>query len=221
MLTASPAQVYAFTHKQRSLGLVEPQDVKHDAILELFRERKALLEGHFLLSSGLHSPRYLQSALVLMDPPVATRLGAELSELLKPILQGTKISTVVGPALGGVIVAHEVARALSCRAIFTERLGDAMVLRRGFTVSHGESVVIVEDVITTGRSTQEVMDVIRSAGCHIAAVGSLIDRTGGAVDLGVPRRSLLRIDVPTYPAESCPMCAQGTRPEKPGSRPDR
>ena len=196
-----------------------PDDVKSDSILALFKERRALLEGHFLLSSGLHSPRYLQSALVLMDPVVATRLGAELASLLRPILQNARVGAVVGPALGGVIVAHEVARALSAPAIFTERLGDAMVLRRGFSIDPGEGVVIVEDVITTGRSTQEVMDVIRSGGGHILAVGSLVDRTGGSVDLGVHRRSLLAIDVPTYPAEACPMCAQGSRPEKPGSRP--
>jgi orotate phosphoribosyltransferase len=190
-----------------------------DSTLGLFKERRALLEGHFLLSSGLHSPRYLQSALVLQDPVVATRLGAELAELLRPVLQGQKLDVVVGPALGGVIVGHEVARAFGCRAVFTERLGDAMVLRRGFQIDHAETVAIVEDVITTGRSTREVMDVIRSEGGHILGVGSLVDRTGGSVDLGVPRRSLLAVEVPTYPADSCPMCAQGSRPEKPGSRP--
>jgi orotate phosphoribosyltransferase len=190
-----------------------------DSILALFKERRALLEGHFVLSSGLHSPRYLQSALVLQDPVIASRLGAELAALLQPVLQGQKLDVAVGPALGGVIVGHEVARAFGCRGIFTERLGDAMVLRRGFSISPGETVVIVEDVITTGRSTQEVMDVIRAAGGQILAVGSLVDRTGGIVDLGVPRRSLLAIDVPTYPAESCPMCAQGGKAEKPGSRP--
>jgi orotate phosphoribosyltransferase len=190
-----------------------------DSTLGLFKERRALLEGHFLLSSGLHSPRYLQSALVLQDPVMATRLGAELADLLRPVLQGQRLDVVVGPALGGVIVGHEVARAFGCRAIFTERLGDAMVLRRGFQIDHAETVAIVEDVITTGRSTREVMDVIRSEGGHILGVGSLVDRTGGSVDLGVPRRSLLAIDVPTYPAESCPMCAEGSRAEKPGSRP--
>ena len=190
-----------------------------EPILGLFRERRALLEGHFLLSSGLHSPRYLQCALVLQDPALATRLGSELGELLKPLLGGEAPGAVVGPALGGVIVAHEVARALGCRAIFTERLGDTMVLRRGFEVRHGEGIVIVEDVVTTGRSTREVMDVLRTSGGRVLAVGSLVDRTSGTVDLGVPRRSLLAIEVPTYTADSCPMCAQGTRPEKPGSRP--
>jgi orotate phosphoribosyltransferase len=190
-----------------------------ESILGLFRERRALLEGHFLLSSGLHSPRYLQCALVLQDPALASRLGAELGELLRPLLGEEKPGAVVGPALGGVIVAHEVARALRCHALFTERLGDIMVLRRGFEVRAGEGIVIVEDVVTTGRSTREVMDVVRTSGARVLAVGSLVDRTGGTVDLGVPRRSLLAIDVPTYTAEACPMCAQGSRAEKPGSRP--
>ncbi len=191
----------------------------HDSILALFKERRALLEGHFLLSSGLHSPRYLQSALVLQDPVVASRLGVELADLLRPVLAGEKVNAVVGPALGGIIVAHEVARALGCRAVFTERLGDAMVLRRGFSIAHGEALAVVEDVVTTGRSTREVMDVVRSSGGRILAAASLVDRTSGSVDLGVPLRSLLAIDVPTYSAESCPLCAQGSKAEKPGSRP--
>jgi orotate phosphoribosyltransferase len=190
-----------------------------ESILALFKERRALLEGHFVLSSGLHSPRYLQCALVLEDPTVATQLGAELAELLRPLLGGKPPGAVIGPALGGVIVAHEVARALGCRALFTERLGDAMVLRRGFEVRHNEPVIIVEDVVTTGRSTREVMDVVRTSGAHVLAVGSLVDRTGGTVDLGVPRRSLLAIEVPTYTTDACPLCAEGSRPEKPGSRP--
>jgi len=190
-----------------------------ESILGLFKERRALLEGHFVLSSGLHSPRYLQCALVLQDPAVATRLGAELANLLRPMIEGEAPTAVIGPALGGVIVAHEVARALGCRALFTERLGDAMVLRRGFELRHGESVVIVEDVVTTGRSTREVMDVLRTLGAKVQAVGSLVDRTGGTVDLGVPRRSLLAIEVPTYATDVCPLCAQGSRAEKPGSRP--
>lgn len=190
-----------------------------ESILGLFKEHRALLEGHFLLSSGLHSPRYLQCALVLQDPAIATRLGTELADLLRPLLDGERPTAVIGPALGGVIVAHEVARALGCRALFTERLGDVMVLRRGFEIRHGEPVVIVEDVVTTGRSTREVMDVLRTLGAKVQAVGSLVDRTGGTVDLGVPRRSLLAIEVPTYATDSCPLCAQGSRAQKPGSRP--
>jgi orotate phosphoribosyltransferase len=186
-------------------------------LLALFRASGAYLEGHFLLTSGLHSPGYLQCARVLMDPETATRLGGELAAALRPAL--TRPATaVVAPALGGVLVAHEVARGLGCRGLFTERQGGAMTLRRGFRIEAGEGVVVVEDVITTGGSTREVMDVVRGCGGEVLAVGSLVDRSAGAVDLGVPRRALLALDVPTHPAESCPLCASGSRPEKPGSR---
>jgi orotate phosphoribosyltransferase len=192
-----------------------------DSLLRLFEERAALLQGHFLLTSGLHSPRYLQCARVLMDPALATRLCAELAARLRPRLAGTSAGAVVAPALGGVLVAHEVARALGCRALFTERQDGRMTLRRGFTIDAGEPVVVVEDVITTGGSTREVMDAVSALGARVLAVGSLVDRSGGAVDLGVPRESLLALEVPTYAAEACPLCAAGTRPEKPGSRAPR
>ncbi len=187
-------------------------------LLTLFRQRGALLEGHFLLSSGLHSPRYLQCALVLADPPLATRLGAELGRGLQALLGGALVSAVVAPALGGLLVGHEVARALGCRALFTERQDSAMTLRRGFALEPGETVAVVEDVITTGKSTREVIDVVRARGARVAAVGSLVDRSGG-VDLGLPRHSLLALDVPSWPASECPLCAQGSAPVKPGSRP--
>ncbi|HXK09907.1 MAG TPA: orotate phosphoribosyltransferase [Vicinamibacteria bacterium] len=189
-----------------------------DSLLRLFAERGALLEGHFLLTSGLHSPRYLQCARVLMDPALATRLGAALGEGLRPLLGGAAPGAVVAPALGGVLVAHEVARALGCRGLFTERQEGVMSLRRGFTLAEGEPVVVVEDVITTGGSTREVMEAVRARGAKVVAVGSLVDRSGGAVDLGVPRRSLLELEVATYTAEACPLCAAGGKPEKPGSR---
>lgn len=188
-----------------------------ESLPELFRRRGAILEGHFLLSSGLHSPRYLQCALVLAEPADATRLGAELAALLRPLLGGVAPRAVVAPALGGVLVAHEVARALGCRGLFTERQDGVMTLRRGFRLQAGEPVVVVEDAITTGRSTREVMAVVRDLGATVVAVGSLVDRSGG-VDLGVPLASLFALDVPTYPAEACPLCAAGSRPEKPGSR---
>jgi orotate phosphoribosyltransferase len=186
-------------------------------VLSLFVERGAILEGHFLLSSGLHSPRYLQCARVLMDPVLATRLGADLGAALKPALR-ERVGSVVAPAIGGILVAHEVARALGTKGIFTERDGATMTLRRGFALERGEAVVVVEDAITTGRSTREVMDVVIDYGARVVAVGSLVDRSGG-VDFGVPLRSLLQIEVPTYPAASCPLCAKGSRPQKPGSRP--
>src|SRR5467141_1774740 len=151
-------------------------------LLALFKERGAVLDGHYLLTSGLHSPRYLQCARVLMDPALATRLGAELAARLRPLLGGTDPR---------VLVAHEVARAFGCPGLFTERKDGVMALRRGFTLGAGEPVVVVEDVVTTGGSTREVMDVVRGMGARVLAVGSLVDRSGGTIDLGVPRTSLL------------------------------
>ncbi len=188
--------------------------------MQVFEDKGALLQGHFLLSSGLHSPRYLQCARVLMDPPLATRLCQALAERLVPRIAGTP-GAVVAPALGGVLVAHEVARAFGCRGLFTERQEGVMTLRRGFSLEAGESVVVVEDVITTGGSTREVMDAVRAKGARVVAVGSLVDRSAGKVDLGVPRESLLALEVPSYAAEVCPLCASGSKPEKPGSRTPR
>jgi orotate phosphoribosyltransferase len=190
----------------------------NDGLLRLFEERGALLQGHFLLSSGLHSPRYLQCARVLMDPALATRLGAELARRLVPLAVGARAGAVVAPALGGVLVAHEVARALGCRGLFTERQDGAMALRRGFTLEAGEPVVVVEDVITTGGSTREVLRAVTDRGASVIAVGCLVDRSGGTVDLGVPRASLIELEVPTWAADACPLCAAGSSPEKPGSR---
>jgi orotate phosphoribosyltransferase len=187
-------------------------------LLAIFKERGALLEGHFLLSSGLHSPGYLQCARVLMDPDLATRLGKALAETLSPLLSGSRPQAVVAPALGGVLVAHEVARGFGCAGLFTERQDGTMTLRRGFSLERSEPVVVVEDVITTGGSTREVIDCVRGAGARVLAVGSLVDRSGGAVDLGLPRASLLQLDVPTWEASVCPLCAAGGKPEKPGSR---
>lgn len=192
-----------------------------DALLRTFEEKGALLQGHFLLSSGLHSPRYLQCARVLMDPPLATRLGAELSRRLALRLGGATPGAVVAPALGGVLVAHEVARALGCRGLFSERQEGVMCLRRGFALGKDEPVLVVEDVITTGGSTREVMEAVGRAGARVLAVGSLVDRSGGRAQLGVPFESLLDLDVPTYAAAECPLCAGGSRPEKPGSRSTR
>ncbi len=201
---------------------MEPSDAffSRDALLRLFEERGALLQGHFLLSSGLHSPRYLQCARVLMDPGLASRLGAELAARLQPHLGG-RPAAVVAPALGGVLVAPEVARALGCLSLFTERQEGRMTLRRGFSLDPGDRVAVVEDVITTGGSTREVMDAVVARGARVLAVGSLVDRSGGKVELSVPRESLLVLEVPTYAAEACPLCAAGSTAEKPGSRPLR
>jgi orotate phosphoribosyltransferase len=176
----------------------------------------ALLDGHFLLSSGLHSACYLQCARVLMDPVMATRLGQALADALRPALPEAP-RAVVAPALGGVLVAHEVARAFGCRALFTEREGETMTLRRGFSLDEGEPIVVVEDVITTGKSTREVLSAVRARGARVLAVGCLVDR-GGAPSLDVVTRSLLELAFPTYPADACPLCAAGSHPVKPGSR---
>jgi orotate phosphoribosyltransferase len=187
-------------------------------LLGVLKERGALLEGHFRLSSGLHSPQYLQCARVLMDPALATRLGADLAGALRDVPGADRPGAVVAPALGGILVAHELARALGCRALFTERHEGVMLLRRGFTLERDETVVVAEDVITTGGSTREVIDAVRTRGARVVAVACVVDRSGASADFGVPLRSLLALDIPTYPPATCPMCARGSKPEMPGSR---
>jgi len=193
--------------------------MKTEEVLEIFKENDALLTGHFLLSSGLHSSRYLQCALVLQHPPVAEKLCAALAAKARGDVAIGQIDLVIAPALGGVFVAYEVARALGVRALFTERQEKVMTLRRGFSIKPGERCFVVEDVVTTGGSTREVMDVIASLGGITVGAGSLIDRSGGAVDLGVPRHALAVLEVPTYQPEECPMCKDGSTAIKPGSRP--
>jgi orotate phosphoribosyltransferase len=189
-----------------------------DEVLKIFEERGALLSGHFLLSSGLHSPRYLQCALVLEWPAVAEQLCAELATKAQNDSRIGALDLVIAPALGGVIVAHEVARAIGVRALFTERQNGVMTLRRGFQIRPGERALVVEDVVTTGGSTREVMDVVGQHGGQIAGAGSLVDRSGGAVDLGVPRHALVVLEVATYQPADCPLCREGSTAVKPGSR---
>jgi orotate phosphoribosyltransferase len=191
-----------------------------DSILELFRSTGAYLEGHFRLSSGLHSPEYLQSALVLQHPEAAEKLGRRLAAELRA-LAGGKIDVVVSPALGGLIIGHEVARALGTRFVFAERDRDSgqMTLRRGFTTGAAETAVVVEDVITTGGSTRDVVEALRAAGTRAAAAGSIIDRSGGRASVGVPRVALATLEVVAYRPDQCPLCARGIPLVKPGSRP--
>ena len=191
-----------------------------EAVLELFRSTGAYLQGHFLLTSGLHSGAYLQCALVLQHPEAAEKLGRMLADELHRIA-GSQIRTVASPALGGLIIGHEVARALGARFLFTERdpVTKKMALRRGFTVTPGENVVVVEDVITTGGSTHDVVEVFQFLGANVLAAGSVIDRSGGEASVGVPRAALATLRVASYDPASCPLCQAGTPAVKPGSRP--
>jgi orotate phosphoribosyltransferase len=191
-----------------------------DAVLGLFRSTGAYLQGHFRLTSGLHSGEYLQCALVLQHPVHAERLGRMLADEIRRIA-GRDIGLVVSPALGGLIIGHEVARALGARFLFTERdsATKQMALRRGFTVTPGEAVVVVEDVITTGGSTHDVVEVLRAAGAEVVAAGSIIDRSGGQADVGVPRVALATMKVVAHQPDECPMCKAGVPVVKPGSRP--
>ncbi len=195
--------------------MTDSEHLNSDQVLALFRESSALLEGHFVLSSGLHSSRYLQCARVLEDPARAERLGRELRlrlGMLKP-------TVVVSPALGGVIIGHEVARAFGVRHVFTERDASGhAVLRRGFALNATDRAIVIEDVVTTGLSTREVMDVVRASGADVIAVGSIIDRSGGQAGFPVPFTPLARLDVPAKPPESCELCRAGVPVVKPGSR---
>lgn len=190
-----------------------------DEVRRHFTEAGALLSGHFRLSSGLHSEAYLQCAKVLQWPERAAALGGALASLLAPF----RATAVVAPAMGGIIIGHEAGRGLSVRAIFMERVDGGFALRRGFALEPGERIAVVEDVVTTGKSTREVLDVLRAAGAVPVVCGSIVDRRAGAtsggpdVD-GVPYRALLALDVPAFEAAACPRCAAGDPLVAPGSR---
>lgn len=180
----------------------------------MFRRSGALLDGHFRLTSGLHSPGYLQCALVLQHPRDAEALGAALGNRVRSL----GAHTVLSPALGGIVIGQEVGRALGVRAIFAERQDGVLTLRRGFSLEPGETVLVVEDVVTTGGSTRETMEVARAAGAAVVGACSIVDRSGGNQQLDVPYHALLPMDVRTYTPDACPLCAQGLPVVKPGSR---
>jgi orotate phosphoribosyltransferase len=182
--------------------------------LELYEKTGALMRGHFRLTSGLHSDVYLQSALVLQFPEHAAALGTALAAPFR----ADGVQTVLAPAIGGILVAHEVARALGVRALFTEREGGVMRLRRGFALAAGERCLVVEDVITTGGSTREVVQCVEDLGGAVVGVGSLIDRSGGAAAFTVKRTALATVSATTWAPEGCPLCKAGSQAIKPGSR---
>jgi orotate phosphoribosyltransferase len=183
-------------------------------LLNLFKQTGALLEGHFQLTSGLHSSLYLQCALVLQYPEHADFIGRALAAKFRD----DRVDAVVAPAIGGIIVAHETARAIGARALFAEREAGVMTLRRGFGLSRGERVLVVEDVVTTGGSTRETIQAVIDADGVVIGAGSIVDRSAGAVDVGVRRQALLSLDVTAYQPEDCPLCKDGVPIVKPGSR---
>ena len=190
--------------------------MEQNQALELYRRTGGFLEGHFRLSSGLHSPGYMQSALVLQNPADAASLGSAIAAAVSHL----KPTVVLSPALGGLIIGHEVARALGVRAIFAERAGGtALSLRRGFSLDAADRVLVVEDVFTTGKSTRETMVVARDAGAAVVGAAAIVDRSGGTMDFGVPSHTLVSLDVPTYDPDRCPLCEKGVPVLKPGSRP--
>ena len=188
--------------------------MNRETVLDLFRSSGALLEGHFRLTSGLHSNGYLQCALVLQHPAHAETLGAALAEKTR----GLNIGLVVSPALGGLIIGHEVARGLGVRAIFAERQEGMLTLRRGFTIAPGERVLVVEDVLTTGGSTRETATVAEAHGAQVVGAAVIVDRGADPACLNLPLQALVQLQVPTYQAGECPMCAARIPVVKPGSR---
>lgn len=184
-------------------------------VLQIFKDEKAYLTGHFLLSSGLHSPNYMQCAIVLQKAWIATKLCAELAKKFNK----HAIDVVVGPALGGMLVSHEVGRALKVRSLFTERADGQFSFRRGFTLKKNEKVLIVEDVITTGKSTYEVVALVEAEGAKVVGIGALVDRSGGSAIFAQDFNSLVNMSIKTYRPEDCPLCKERKIPlVKPGSR---
>ena len=191
--------------------------MRAEEVIQRFKQTGALLEGHFILSSGLHSTSYLQCALVLQYPAEAEMFGRAMAHQFR----GQGIATVAAPAIGGLIIGYEVARQLGVRFVWTERENGRMTLRRGFTMRPGESVLVVEDVITTGGSTRETVEALRLAGARVIGATSIIDRSSGRADVGVPRSALATLDVPAVAPSVCEACARGIQAIKPGSRKEK
>lgn len=185
-----------------------------EQILQAFQKTEGVLHGHFLLTSGRHSDTYMQCAKLFVDPQESEKLCAELADRLKEF----HADVIVSPAVGGIIMGYEVARQLKIKNFFAERVDGKMTLRRGFRLEKGVKVIVVEDVVTTGGSVKEVIRLVQDAGCEVAAVASIVDRSNGNVDFGLPYRALLTMEVVSYDAESCPLCKAGSVPYKPGSR---
>jgi orotate phosphoribosyltransferase len=188
--------------------------MRAEEVIDSFKTSGALLDGHFILSSGLHSAAYLQCAIALQRPTVAAEFGAAIAEQFARV----EIETVASPAIGGLVIGYEVARQLGTRFIWTEREEGKMTLRRGFSVQPGERVLVVEDVITTGGSTRETIEALREHGAEIVGAASIIDRSGGQADVGVPRVSLATLNVPAVDPLACELCKRGEPATKPGSR---
>lgn len=189
--------------------------ISQDRVMDIFKEAGVLLEGHFLLTSGRHSNRYLQCAKIFRN----TRYSEELCAALADYYRADGVEVVIGPAMGAVQMAYGVSRALGCENFFAERENGAMTLRRGFAVRPGQKVLLVEDVITTGGSVREVLQLVKEAGGEVVGVGSIVDRTGGKIDFGVPFHAVISLDVESWEAADCPLCKAGAEPPyKPGSR---
>jgi len=211
---ARSSLIALFTIRVRSSDSVKSSAMQPENVLSLFNDTDALLTGHFVLSSGLHSDKYLQCARALQFPADAAIFGHAIAQHFLD----QKIETVGSPAIGGLVIGYAVADALNVRFIWAERENGTMTLRRGFEIREGERILVVEDVITTGGSTRECVEALESRGANVVAAASIIDRSNGKADVGVPRISLAQLDVPSYAPDNCPMCERGDDAVKPGSR---
>ena len=188
--------------------------LSQEKVLEIFESSGGILKGHFALTSGRHSDQYMQCAKLFVNPAHSEKLCSELSKKFRSL----HIDVVASPAVGGIIMGYEVSRHLKCQNVFCERVNGKMELRRGFAISKGMNVLVTEDVVTTGGSVKEVIELVKDLGANVVGVGSIVDRSAGKVNFGVKFESLINMDIPSYEAEECPICKQGIPIIKPGSR---